>query len=348
MMGSYRPKIVPDPVAISPGIATVGEFLDETEYADLYRLVSEEGLPYFVRLNDAGTVELFLVFESVEDFSEATSDAVSIEFKTYRQKLLAILWTLTDPQNPLGFPLTFDIDKDTDRFMALALIEQKETPVHYLCYTDRRILHIFSETITFSQEERKRVEGYIRRLYEKEQVEDMAAREEEIREGELTSIPASSLPDELLRQDGTVYRFQSFAPSEQNEQQELEAHLMNTLHQALLVVRRHARSEVRESKCTIWAGQDPKAISLYVTPDVTALFQDVAQGEADPFTRFFQEIPAFVESKAETPLIHGAYPILRYESGQLYHLELDESTTQRLRRLYAQFGLSDSSTNPYA
>ncbi|HZG15632.1 MAG TPA: hypothetical protein VE710_11500 [Candidatus Bathyarchaeia archaeon] len=348
MNGPFRPVIVPDPTIHSPGHETVGEFLEETRFADLYRLAGDEGLPYFVRLNGEGVAELYLVFENVEDFSEATSDAVSIEFKTYQQKLLAIIWTLSDPQNPLGFPLSFDISKEEDRFMALTMIEQPGTPIHYLAYMDQRILHIFSETITFSQEEKTRAEGYVRRLFEQDTT-DQATAEEEVKEGELLSIPASALTDEILLQGGTVYRFRHPQNWGQEEREEAEALLMNTLQQSLLVVRRHARSEVRESSCTIWAGQEQESISLYVTPELDSLFQDIqaADGEANPFARFFRVIPSFEESKPDSPLQRGAYPILRYDAGQLYHIELDEAFQQRLLRLVEQAGLSDLSPNPY-
>lgn len=347
MKGQFRPEIVPDPQIVSPSPATVGEFLDEADFRDLYRLAGEEGLPYFVRLNGEGTVELFLVFENVEAFSEATSDAVSIEFKTYQNKLLAIIWTLSDPMNPLGFPLSFDIAKEEDRFMALALIGQPETPIHYLSYTDRRVLHIYSETITFSQAEREWVEGIIRRLYEEEQVEEAPA--EEVRETELATVPVSVLSDEMLREQGIAYEFRYPGQLQQSEEEEEQALLMNTLQQSLLVVRRHARSEVRESKCTIWAGQDREKITLFITPDLSMLFQDsrITDGEANPFSRFFGDIPSYQGNRPDHPLMRGAYPILRYESGQLFHLELDESTQERLSRLFDSVGWSAQISNPY-
>ncbi|WP_134686462.1 hypothetical protein [Brevibacillus migulae] len=348
MNGPFRPVIIPDPNIQSPGPDTVGQFLEETGFADLYRLAGDEGLPYFVRLNGEGVAELYLVFENIEAFSEATSDAVSIEFKTYQQKLLAIIWTLTDPQNPLGFPLSFDISKEEDRFMALTLIEQAGTPIHYLAYMDQRILHIFSETITFSQEEKTRATGYVRRLYEQDST-DQAPAEEEVKEGELLSIPASVLSDEILLQSGTVYRFRHPRSMGQEEREEAEALLMNTLQQSLLVVRRHARSEVRESACTVWAGQEPEHVSLYITPELHSLFEDIhtADGEANPFTRFLRGIPSFEESKPDTPLKRGAYPILRYDAGQLYHLELEETFQERLLRLAEEAGWQDVSANPY-
>ncbi len=347
MKGQFRPEIVPDPEIVSPSPTTEGEFLDETVYADLYRLVDEEGLPYFVRLNGQGTVELFLVFENIDAFREATTDAVSIEFKTYQNKLLAVIWTLSDPMNPLGFPLSFDIDKEEDRFMALALIGQAETPIHYLAYMDRRVLHIFSESITFSQAEKDWVEGIIRRLYEDEQLDEAPA--EEVREGELATIPVSVLSDAILREKGIAYEFRYSEQQNQQEAEEAQALLMNTLQQSLLVVRRHARSEVRESKCTIWAGQDRETITLFVTPDLTTLFQDsrVAEGEANPFTRFLGDIPTYQGSRSDHPLMRGAYPILRYESGQLFHLELDESTQERLSRLFDSVEWSAQMSNPY-
>ncbi|WP_230077239.1 hypothetical protein [Brevibacillus sedimenti] len=162
----FRPEVVPDPSLRSPTAATQGEVLDATNFADLYRLAGEEGLPYFARLNAAGDVELYLVFESVDAFSEATRDAVSVEFKTYRDKLLAVIWTLHDPIQPLGFPLAFDIKRPEEHHMALRMLEQEQTLLHYLSYEAGLLTHIYTEAITFSPQEASRAKAMIRSLYE--------------------------------------------------------------------------------------------------------------------------------------------------------------------------------------
>lgn len=123
MSEDFYPVLSPDRALRSPEAATQGEVLDKSAYRDLYELASEAGLPYFARLNGQGEVELYLVFESVDAFVEQTRDAVSVEFKTYQGKLLGVIWTLSDPLQPLGFPLTFDIRQAEQRGMALKMLE---------------------------------------------------------------------------------------------------------------------------------------------------------------------------------------------------------------------------------
>jgi len=345
-----RPEATVDPAMLSPSPATLGEQLDRTVYAELYRLVEEEGLPYFARLNAEGNVELYLVFESVDAFSEATRDAVSIEFKTYKEKLLAVLWTLHDPQNPLGFPLSFAVQDPAERRMALRLIAQGETPIHYLAFTEGQIIHIYTETITFSEGERRQAEGYVRRLMTEEPRTAPEPAEGEVAEEELSSMPAAKLSDPLLQESGVAYLFAYQRMKARYGDEEAQHLLMNTLRQAILVMRRHARSEVRESSFTVWAGEREETLALYVTPDLYTLFDPIhhAEESAHPFTRFLLALPDFLEVQEGVPLLAGAYPILRYDTGKLYHLELDEAIQTRLAELFARTAEGNQGDNPYA
>jgi hypothetical protein len=344
-MSQFRPQISPDSSLASPSAETLGEVLDRDRFADLYRLVEGEGLPYFARVNGEGGVELFLVFESVDAFSESTRDAVSVEFKTYRNHLLAIIWTLTDPLNPLGFPLKFDIKKAEDRYMALQVLEQPETPLHYFAFEDGRITHIYTEAITFTPGEAARAEGYIRHLYDG--TEEALPQEAEVREEAIASIPATALADETLTAEGVAYILRYGRMREKLGEDKAQHLLMSTIQQAVWVMRRHSRSEVRSSSFTVWAAEQGELLYLFVTPGLFDLFEVVhtSEDEANPFTRFLFALPEFVETQEGVPLSIGAYPILRYESGKLYHLELDEETQRHLAALHART-LSHSS-NPY-
>jgi len=341
----FRPPFAPDPALVSPTPATMGEVLDPVPFADLYRLAGEEGLPYFARVNARGDVELFLIFESVDAFSEATSDAVSVEFKTYQNKLLAVLWTLNDPLHPLGFPLTFDIQRTEERHMALRLVEQAETPVHYLAFEQGHLTHIFTETITFSAEERKQAEAYIRHLYEAG--EDTRPLEAEVREEAIASIPATALPDDVLSGEGVAYVLHYGRMREKHGEEQAQHLLMRTLQQAVWVMRRHSRSEVRSCAFTVWAAEQGACLHLFVTPALTDLFPVVhtSEDESNPFTRFLLALPEFAETQEGRPLAVGAYPILRYEAGKLYHLELNEDTQRHLAALFIRH--NPAGANPY-
>jgi hypothetical protein len=157
------------------------------------------------------------------------------------------------------------------------------------------------------------------------------------------------LSADTLRERGTAYLFDFARMRERYGSEEARHLLMNTLRQALLVIRRHARSEVRESRFTIWAAEQGEQLLLFVTPDLFQLFEVIhtSAEEANPFSRFLLAIPEYRDTKEDVPLSWGAYPILRYEAGQLFHLELDESIQERLAGLYeAQHG-GQASVNPY-
>jgi hypothetical protein len=346
MVQPFRPHISPDPALASPSPRTLGEVLAPDVFADLYRLAAEEGLPYFARLNAAGEVELFLVFESVDAFSESTRDAVSVEFKAYQNKLLAVIWTLSDPQNPLGFPLAFDIKQPEERYMALRMLEQPETLLHYLAYEEGQLTHIFTEAITFGPAEIARVQETIRSLYEGKR--EALPEETEVREEPIASIPAVSLPDSVLTEAGVGYLLQFERMREQHGREAAEHLLMSTVQQAVWVMRRHARSEVRSSAFTVWVAEHGQLFCLAVTPGLFHLFEVVhtSEDEFNPFHRFLLALPEFVETRELIPLELGAYPILRYDAGKLYHLELDEATQKHLANLHAR--LHPDRPNPYS
>lgn len=332
----FRPVFRPDETRSSPSAATMGDTLTEAAFSDLYRHVRDEGLPYFTRVNNSGDVELYLVFESIDAFSDATRDAVSVEFKTYRHALLAVIWTLVDPREPLGFPLSFDIKQQDQRYMALRMVEQPELWIHYLSFSDGEITHIYSEASTFSNKEKEQVNQLIRYLFEEQPDEQQKpAQAHEVKEEELISISAATLADDVLEEAGTAYLIDFGRLAAEQGEEGAQALLMNTVQQAVLVMRRHSRSEVRESAFTIWAGEQQGALWLFVTPMLYSLFEVVhsSEDEANPFARFLYALPFYLETVDASPLECGAYPILRYENGKLYHLELDELTATRLAEL---------------
>lgn len=323
----------------------MGEVLDPVRFADLYRLAGEEGLPYFARVNGEGEVGLFLVFESVDSFSESTRDAVSIEFKTYRNKLLAVIWTLSDPLEPLGFPLAFDIKKEEERYMALRMVKQPVTQLHYLAFEDGQLTHIYTEEISFTPEEAKRAEEYVRYLYEDKG--ESLPQEAEVREEPISTLPATSLSDQALAEQGVAYVLRYDRMRKKHGEEQAQHLLMSTIQQAVWIMRRHSRSEVRSSSFTIWVAEQGEMLHLFVTPGLFHLFEVVhtSEDEANPFTRFLLALPEFVETREGSPLSMGAYPILRYDAGRLFHLELNEETQRHLAALQSQ--LHPGEANPY-
>ncbi|WP_400164817.1 hypothetical protein ACAF76_006035 [Brevibacillus sp. TJ4] len=345
MSEEFVPKITPDPTLSSPSRDTLGEVLDRETFFDLYELADAQGLPYFARLNAAGEVELFLVFESVDAFSEQTRDAVSLEFKTYRQNLLAVIWTLSDPLQPLGFPLAFDIAKEEDRYMALTMLDQPHIRLHYMAYEQGSLTHIYTEPIYLSVGEVNAAREMVRALYEGKDTE--APGDEQVQEEEAKTIPAICLPVEVLQETGMAYVFDYATLLREHGEEAAHHQLMGTVQQAMLVMRRHSHSEVRDSSFTIWVGEQASSLYLVVTPALQYLFEELSQpeDEANPFSRFFAMLAAYREKAEASPLRLGAFPILRYEAGKLYHLEIDAHTQELLARLHQQ--VYPQAGNPY-
>lgn len=343
----FYPEIIPDLTIQSPSERTITRALSKDAFSDLYELVHEQGLSYFPRINAEGDVELYLVFESIDAFTQSTHAEVYVEFKTYQDKLLAIIWTLNDPQNPLGFPIPFHIPTDQDRYMALRLLEQKQTWIHYLAYPTNQIIHIYSEAIQLPETEKSRIEAQVRKLYDGSGTTDEQDSDEEIKEHEAETIPASTLSQRTLLEEGKGFVFDYKRMLATHGEEGAQVTVMQAVHQALTVMHRHYTSQVRESTFTVWVAENASLLYLFVTPSLDELFDDLQgnEEEENPFSRFLLTIPEFVESVDGQPLRAGAYPIMRYDQGQWYHLELDEAFQQTLKRLFdEQIG---NQLNPY-
>ncbi|MFM1653993.1 hypothetical protein ACI7RC_18100 [Brevibacillus sp. B_LB10_24] len=330
----------------SPSEETLGEILPPGPFADVYRAGKVDGLPCFARLNAAGAVELYLVFESIDAFSELTEGAVTADWKTYQRRLLAVIWTRNDPVQPLGFPLSFDMTAEQDQQMVRGLLEQPQTQLFHLALLDDQLIHVFTDEIRFSAAQKREVEQMIQRLSAPVRHDDdeSAPADSEVREAPIQSIPAAALSDDILVEAGTAYTV-DFAHLEQTYgAKQAEAMLMSAVYQALLVMRRHGRSQVRETAFTVWAAQCSPYTSIVITPELSSLFAD--KSDENPFLRLLVQLPGFVEHRRDIPLSLGAFPIMRYERGTLLHVELEEPVIARLAALFAR--LHPGAANPYS
>jgi hypothetical protein len=333
----------------SPSEETLGEILPPGPFADLYRAGMMDGLPCFSRLNEAGDVEFYLVFESIDAFSELTEGAVAADWKTYQKRLLAVIWTRNDPVQPLGFPLSFDMTAWRDRQMVRRLLEQPRTLLFHLALLDDQLIHVYTDEIRFSTAQRREVEQMIQRLSAPERDDDESApADSEVREAPIQSIAAAALPDDVLLEAGTAYTVDFAQLKETYGAKHAETLLMSAVYQALLVMRRHGRSQVRETAFTVWAAQCLPYTSIVVTPDLSPLFADKPDDEEteNPFIRLLVQLPGFVEHRRGFPLALGAFPIMRYERGNLLHVELEEPISARLAALFAR--LHPEAANPYS
>lgn len=333
----------------SPTANTMGDILSEELYADLYAKVRDKGLPYFARVNEAGTVELYVVYEQIEAFHEAMEEHTTLECRTYREKLLMVIWTISDPRHPLGYPLTFDCSDEQERILASTLASQDEIHLHHLWFSGNLLIHIYTDTINWSAGEKRRAKQLIEHLSEPINKEKGTVLAEEVREEPIASRSAILLPAEQCCKEGIAYLF-DYAELVKKHGGETGAHgvVMNALNQALLVMRRHARSEVRETTFTIWVAELSGVLKIYLAPGLSDVFAVVHESEDDlnPFSKFLLAIPEFLRTEETEPLAEGAYPILMFEHSRLYHLELDLAVQQRLGELFAEM-YPDAYKNPY-
>lgn len=338
-----RPDAPVEPARV-PNEQTVGQRLEPETFSAVYRAVLEEGRTH-AALWDGASVHLLLVFPDVADFDELVDKALSLGFSQHGSRWIAVVWAEGDPEKPVGFPYTFDVARETDRWLAARLLEQESVWLHHLAHDGAGgLVHIFSERLPLPDDEQE--EG--RRLLE-------AAREATTDEGEpawsMETISAAALPDDALTAEGIGYIVDYGALVERDGEEGAQKALMEAVHRALVIVKRHPRADVREATFAVWANaraegpadRPRRVVTLFVAPAPEAWRQDEA---ADPFLAVLEAWPVFVRRERGVPLATGAYPFVRYAGGRLVHLELDKDARVRLFRLFA--ARWPDRPNPYA
>ncbi|QDX95509.1 hypothetical protein EEL31_13495 [Brevibacillus laterosporus] len=318
----------------SPDVHTSGEVLSIETYVSLYQIVNEEGYPCFGRINEQGVSEIYLVFEDIDAFSQAVEGVSTVEFRTYEEKLLLIVWTKSDAIAPLGFPLSFTPHVTVERTWLHALLEQPNLELFFLAREQGMLVHIFTEILTLSSNERSGVYQMLQELDERTRMSITLSEE-------IASRPAMELLDELLLQEGEAYDFLYRIHMEQN-QDKAEHVLMESLHQALHMLNKHPISHIREADFLIWVYGDEQTFSIYTSPSLRNLYPTQ---QDDPFRTVFHRFPAFRNIREISPLVEGAFPIFQREAGCCYHLELNDEVQTKLARLFSR--IDQISANPF-
>ena len=327
---------------------TVGSILDEHRFSDLYTLIRDEGQLYFSREDSPGKIDLIVVFDNIDDFSESSGANILLECKTYKERMILVVWTLTDPQNPLGFPIAFSMDEQGDRDRFYALIGQNQIWIHYLAMEEENLIHIFSEAYTLPQEERQEWFNEVKSF-----IHPSAGEQEDDSEGPL-SKSAMKVAEELLIQDGIGYSLDFTSLINKHGELQAQERLLESLLYALSAIKHHPSSRVRASTFLLWVeekrewtkkGEEARLLTVYMSPPLTELLAVVHdhQVEENPISTALLSMPEFLVTVQARPIETGAYPIIEYNQGEIIHLELEEEFQQKLSRLYNLGG-----KNPYS
>lgn len=325
---------------------TVGQWLDPDLFDDLYQKVWDQGKSYFARMLEDGRVDLTIVFQNIDDFGESSGSQLLIDYKIHKDTLFLIVWTLTDPKNPLGFPIPFKLTEPDDLLLLKRIFEQKQIWIHYLAIENEHLIHVFSEAYEIPDSEKHKISNLFN---EQQRADDQVESNEE----DILVKDADKLLDNQLLAEGIGYSLDYTAMIKKGNEESAKEKLMSALLQGLMMIKRHPRSDVRESSFLLWVeekrestrqGDDARLITIYMTPMLNELFEVVSNHHQDenPFTSVLFGFPEFLITVQRKPLDHGAFPILEYKGGMLMHLELDDAFLHRLSGLYSGDG-----ENPY-
>ncbi|RKD24052.1 hypothetical protein BEP19_06490 [Ammoniphilus oxalaticus] len=323
---------------------TVGHFLDEDTFPDLYEQVWNQGNRYFARPGENDHTDLIIVFQDIEDFSASTESKIVIDFKRHKDKLFLIVWTLTDPENPLGFPIPFEISDPVEMQRLESILSQEKVWIHSLAVEkDDQFIHIFSEAYELPEAERN-----IEKLQE-----NLSSTEEEQEEAAPEEVDANQLTDQQLTQMGFGYALDFSSMIAKQGEQEAQEHVMSAVLQAITMIKYHPQANIRTSQLLVWVSQQnertaegelAQLLTVYISSEHEELFQlwTSARQEADPFGAVFLSLPQFLTTLREKPLEKGSYPIMEFKAGELRHLQLSDQFRLRLASLWNGQG-----ANPY-
>lgn len=360
-LAAIKPAVTIDVDRKNPGNETMGESLSSVDFPDIYEKVIEEGQTYFYRVDGKGDISFYVIFDSIDDFSQSTESQVYLDFQMYKTQFITVVWTVSDPQNPLGFPVKFDVHKEEDLFAVIQFLQQSETWIHYLAAGEMQedgagdLIHIYSEAITFSAEDKNHGAEMI--FHCREWTPELE--EEDGEDADPTIISAAEIIDDRLRESGTQYLLDySELIMRAGDEETAKMKAMGALSRILLFFKRHPSSILRDTSFLTWVGEregenrngeKTRILSIAVTPALHDLFPEDNRGNLgeNPFAMFYFSFAEFLRTEESQPLHDGAFPIAKYEAEEIYHIEVDETALEKLFAAHRDtFGSTDEE-NPY-
>lgn len=346
-----KPAVALPDGRISPDEETMGHILDSEAFADLYEQFDESGQTYFPRLTGTGDVEVVIVHDDIDSFGDLAEADVYIDFARHKQTWIAVLWMVNDPDNPLGFPLSFPVEDDTGRYLAIRMLEQEEIWVHHLAPTEDRIMHIYSESISFPDEEKDEAVEHLLAAYRNDpQVEA----EEEV---PARVVSGSEIDPARFLDAGFTFYFDYSALLRRLGEEAAREQVMGAVYRALWMMRRHPNPEARAAELYIWvgelhgqnrAGEETHLLSITMTPQLLDVYQIINRSELDanPLATMLMSITEYQMLEEEAPLARGYLPIIGYVDGELLHIDWDEEGIENISSAYED-AYPDKTLNPY-
>lgn len=324
------------------GKNSVGHFLSQTRYSDLYQQSVAKGTPCFYRLDRERELSFVIMLDQLEDFEDLAASRIYLEWQTYRRQFISVIWTEKDPKDPLGYPVVFNTGRDQDVYALVRFLQQDKTPIHYLAWEQNQLLHIFTEAISFSQKEKENAAEIIirmikeRELENREQVQDGTAR----LSSEVALVPSDQISDTALCDSGRAYLFDYHALfSAVGGEEQVQQRVAESLLRILQMIQHHSDSSIREQALMVWTGEiqsktemmTGKQFALIVTPAAALL-----KTEDNPFDTLFCAFPEYTGQQTITPLHIGAFPVAVYLEGKLVYIDPDQKLQSRLHSLWQQ------------
>ncbi|WCN36899.1 hypothetical protein [Aneurinibacillus uraniidurans] len=346
-----KPAVALPDGRLSPDEATMGHILDPQMFADIYEQFDEEGQTYFPRLTDTGDVEAVIVHDDIDSFGDLAEADVYIDFTRHKQTWIAVLWIVDDPDHPLGFPFSFSVEEDTGRYLAIRLLEQDIIWVHHLAPTDEGIMHIYSESISFPDEEK---DDAIQHLLAAYRNDPQTEAEEEV---PARIVSGNTIDSARFVDKGLTFYFDYSALLRRFGEEAAQEQVMGAVYRALWMMRRHPNPQARAAELYIWvgegngqnrAGEDTHLLGITMTPQLLDVYQIVNMSELDanPLATMLMSITEYQMLEEEEPLALGYLPIIGYVNGELLHIDWDKAAVERIASVY-DTAYPQAGFNPY-
>jgi hypothetical protein len=332
--------------ALSLSSETAADILKKDEYCDIYEEVFNQENFYFWRMTANGSVELVLVFRDIEDFDRSLEAQVVFDYRLHKDRFFFVVWTLSDPIHPLGFPIGFSTTVENDRLALAQLFQQSEIVVHFLSLLDDELLHIYTQFFDFTQEEKQRANAEYQVKASRSEIIEKKNNSYLIRDG-------STLKDQQLSETGLGYLLDFSSLKNKANEESAKEKLMAAILTAVEMFKNHPRTEVRNSSFIVWVGEKREEntngdaailLEFYMTPPLNEFVDVVSddQTRENPLSTVLLAFPEFLTTLEARPVDRGAYPLLQYKSQSIWHLEPNDKLESRLA------ALSGGRPNPYA
>lgn len=310
----------------------ISKKLEPNVHLSLYEYFNAGG-ELLHRANSNGELELLVLINDVEPMILAKAK-LGIEIITAEDNRFSFYLLIFDrDDDPLKLPFIFELNDDIHRYRAAALCEQLEIPLYFLQSIEETIIVNFSKRVIWPEEIRGSLRKAVVTAYN-------------LNNSDPRHILASSLEYEEVVANGWSYQFDVQNLVDKYSEEGVTDFINKVINESVRKIANHKYKGINKGPFLIWmhqrigifgvSGKEKEGIIIFITP----FYSDRAtrvKSEVEPCYDYMSSCTGFIRAEGGNPIYENAFPLYRYEEGELLSIHVDNLFLHKAAALKDKF-----------